>query len=284
MNVPSVPTALVLALGLLGACDDERLAPAPTSSTPEPPPTGGAGGAGGDAPTPGPRIREVFYRNPMGAPGNLLADGDVELSIVPEGAEGQHGWVAFRGNGASDTLLGETGGLCKSGVRCARVEANRVLFARGTSGGFDASHEITVHVKPLEIADPGDPCDVGVFRAISCDFNDMLGSLDEPDAPDADGWCKLSRSLNPSDAGGICVYAETEVPILLDAAELRRTDGAARSLAKPSPVPSRRGPSAAEPTSATDLERMRAFGRLLRDRTPVGRPAPTRERGSDRLD
>jgi hypothetical protein len=159
-----------------------------------------------------------------------------------------------------------------------------VLFARGTSGGFDASHEITVHVKPLEIADPGDPCDVGVFRALSCDFNDMLGSLDEPDAPDADGWCKLSRSLNPSDAGGICVYAETEVPILLDAAELRRTDGAARSLAKPSPVPSRRGPSAAEPTSATDLERMRAFGRLLRDRTPVGRPAPTRERGSDRLD
>jgi hypothetical protein len=226
----------------------------------------------------------------MGSPGNLLADGDVELSIVPEGVEGQHGWVAFRGSGTPDSLLGETGGICKSGIRCARVEASRVLFARGTSGGFDASHEISVHVKPLEVSDPRDPCDVGVFRAISCDFNDMLGSLQEPDAPDADGWCKLTRTLDPSDAGGICIYAQTEVPILLDAAELRRLDGAARSVLDPLPIPtpsgrgSRPRRAGAEDLSPVDLERMRAFGRYIRDRTPVGRPPPPQERGGARLD
>jgi hypothetical protein len=264
--------ALLLPLLAVGACDDERLSPVPTNPPPEPPPTGGAGGTGGEAPTPGPRIREVFYRNPMGTPGNLLADGDFELSIVPEGAAGgQYGWVAFRGGGTPDALLGETGGLCRSGLRCARVDANRALYGRGTSGGFDATHELVVHVKPLEIADPGDPCDVGVFRALSCDFTDASGPLDEPDAPDADGWCKLTRTLDPSDAGGICVYAEVEVPILIDAAELTRVDRPAGNTPRPYP---------ADTMTPEERERIRALGRIVRARTPLGRPSPPTERGS----
>src|SRR5690606_37838607 len=118
-------------------CPDETLNPLgaqPTSTATTDPSEGGA-------PPEGPHVRDVVIRNPFGGPSdNLLADGDFELSIVPEGNSGQYGWIAFKQSGAEQPLLAETGGLCKSGLRCGRLPKRSIVFGRGTSAANEAPH------------------------------------------------------------------------------------------------------------------------------------------------
>ncbi|MBL8741515.1 MAG: hypothetical protein JNK04_10490, partial [Myxococcales bacterium] len=112
--------ALFLSIAALAGCQDEVIDPVttPTSTTtvPTAEPTGGA------PPLPGPKVRDVYQRNPFGVPlENLLVDGDFELSITRE-STGQYGWRRLHNGGLKPTPA-ETGGLCKSGLRCGRVDS-----------------------------------------------------------------------------------------------------------------------------------------------------------------
>ncbi len=213
---------LFLALSLLGtaACSSEEkvdpIAPPTDGDTSSSSSTGAGGG-----PT---AKRQVFERNPLGGPpGNLLADGDFERSIVPEYyVGGQYGWLAFSQAGAQSALVGETGGLCKSGLRCARVAKNAVLFGRGAAAPDEMPHRASIWLKPLEDFAPSgaeSPCDFATGYVIECDSFDIAKELVSPDAPDADGWCEHKAEV-PGSKVGYCVYLETSVDTLADAASL----------------------------------------------------------------
>ena len=123
--IPSIPSspmffAVLGAVVVTAACSEEKLAPAPVDATTSSSSSGGSAGTGGSTVTPPePRIRTVETRNPWGgALGNLFVDGDFEFSVVLQGSSPQAGWFAFSNNGQG-YVRGETGGLCKSGMRCA---------------------------------------------------------------------------------------------------------------------------------------------------------------------
>lgn len=268
--------ATTLALFVLVGCQDERVSPSPASgSASGGAGAGGAGGAGGEGAggsTPGPRIREVFLRNPMGSPpDNLFVDGDFELSIVPEESSGgQYGWIAFTSGGSPATLLGETGGLCRSGLRCGRVRSGRLLFGRGAAAPDEADMRASIWVKPLEPADdPEKPCDVGTFVAVACDSFQQLRVLQDADAPDAKGWCEMAGDIDGA-TQSVCLYVEAEVDMLIDAATLlpRATGDDV------SPLP----PPHEHRLSAEQHARMSNLRDVLRRRMPFGKALPEPDR------
>ncbi len=261
-----------LALASVAGCQDEAVSPSPSGAAAGGAGAGGAAGGGGEGAggdDPGPRVREVFFRNPMGSPpDNLFVDGDFELSIVPEGnAGGQYGFVAFSPNGGPVALLGETGGLCRSGLRCGRLRSGRLLFGRGAAAPDDADMRASIWVKPLEAApDPERPCELGTFVVIGCDTFQQLDSLDEADAPDAQGWCQMSAELD-GERQSVCLYVEADVEMLVDNATLLPVaDGDL------DPLPPPRHPAPA--LRSDQLARMANLREVLRRRTPFGKPRP----------
>lgn len=255
---PGRPLHVVMLLGALAAaCTEERINPVPSSTTENP-------GTGGGEPTE-PVVREVYLRNPIGVPAdNLLADGDFELSIVP-GGSGQMGWTAFTANGGEASLDAETGGLCKSGIRCGKVGARTVLFGRGTSAAGGASHMATVWMKATEPLPEGmeRPCDLATVYAIECDALTTVTRLRAAEEPDENGWCSHAAPASASNTA-LCMYMEVgNVGVLLDNASLV-------------PAP----PNAPKPVAAKDAvdpdtqQRMRLITSLVRAKTRFGAPAP----------
>ncbi|MBW2528823.1 MAG: hypothetical protein JRI23_31900 [Deltaproteobacteria bacterium] len=111
--------AAVLAGWLSGCQASEYTEPDPA------PLDGGAlttgGGQTSTPPDAGARRRTVMTRNPWGGPpGNLVVDGEFELSVTPSG--GQTGWRAFHFSGGLRELQVETGGVCRGGLRCALLQ------------------------------------------------------------------------------------------------------------------------------------------------------------------
>lgn len=217
VHFAALEALLVLALAPLVACSEEALdpVPAPSSSPPDAGPTGGA-------PPDGPPVREVYMRNPLGGPAqNLLADGDFELSIVPsQAAGGQYGWIALTASGAPVAMSSETGGLCRTGLRCGRVPAGNVLFGRGTAAPNMAGHHASIWFKPLGETSAAKPCDVGNVYVLGCDTFDVKKALRAADAPDAQGFCEYSADLGGSPLS-LCMYAEISgVDVLADSATL----------------------------------------------------------------
>jgi hypothetical protein len=159
--------------------------------------TMGCGGTG-DASSPGwapasatpqlvppPPKRTVEQRNPFGntsSETNLVADGDFELT----GRQDQMPWLAFDGNGQK-TLDFETGGRCRSGVRCASLGAGDQMIgwlASPHDGGIDVS----VWAKPKS-----NVCTDIEVRVLDLDTQSD-GVAIAPSAPAADlgGWCHLT--------------------------------------------------------------------------------------------
>lgn len=260
--------AFALGLSLVaapGCGSEERLSPVdrPSSSN--------SSGGGGAEPEPEPAVRQVFVRNPIGLPiDNLLADGDFELSIVPEAeAGGQYGWIALRGNGGTAPLLAETGGLCRSGLRCGRLPAGRILFGRGTAAPHELPHKASIWLKPVSWqprppAELAEPCEsLADVYVLACDSFSVVGVLRPAALPSADGWCELRAELAGS-TRALCMYAEIgEQELLLDNATLL----AAPELAS-GPLPAPITP----PTPTT--ERMRLVREQIRARMPLGSPKP----------
>lgn len=219
--------ALGGAASVVSCAGEEAVNPTPTGTTPPPPPPvdGGTGTTTPDAGDGGPIVREVFTRNPFGAAGeNLLVDGDFEFSILPEGAAGQNGWIGFTSSGGDASILGETGGLCKSGLRCGRVTKGMILFARGTAAPDEKRHKITLWAKPIT-APAENPCKVLQPRLITCDTFEQLAMVMPPAQPEADGWCKLEGEGRSSKIA-TCLYIDVLQDTLIDASSVVAVEAA----------------------------------------------------------
>jgi hypothetical protein len=158
----------------------------------------GCGGTG-DAPSPAwtaatatpqlvppPPKRVVEQRNPFGntpPETNLVADGDFELT----GRQDQMPWLAFSDSGQK-TLAFETGGRCRSGVRCASLGRGDQMIG-WLASPRDGTMAVSIWVKPKSSV-----CADAEVRVLDLDAqNDGVAlAPTSPDADAASGWCHLT--------------------------------------------------------------------------------------------
>lgn len=214
--------SLTLAALLTAGCGaDERLAPVAVDA-------GAPKDAGDDAAPPpvpdaGTVKRTVMERNPFGGPaGNQLADGDFEFSTLSY-AGAQTGWRAFTGDGSTPLVLAtETGGLCRSGLRCAVLPSSTVLLIRGTSANGKANLASAWAKVPA-----GATCSMVRPILITCDTF-AIGKQLLAKKADAEGWCHYTAAINQSDLA-TCIYVDNTLPkdttALLDNFVLGPDDG-----------------------------------------------------------
>lgn len=138
--------------------------------------------------------RTVERRHPFGntsTPDNLMMDGDFEWT----GRQGQMPWIAFAARRQA-TLQIETGGRCRSGLRCARLEPGSALIGWIASPRTEPIH-VSVWVKPSH-------GDCGQLTAAVFDLENQgdakRGALTADPTPSNQGWCRL-RGTAPNFAG-----------------------------------------------------------------------------------
>ena len=155
------------------ACDS-----GPTGTQPQPPLTLEAG-----APAPASPRRMVFHRNPFGdalQADNLMVDGDFELT----GRTDQAPWFVYDPNQGQQTLNYDTGGHCRSGVRCGVLTAPQVMI------GYMASPKLLdMNVRAYAKPSTGKCADVSILEF---DFaTGLAGKSTSPvdKSPGPDGWC-----------------------------------------------------------------------------------------------
>lgn len=172
---------LLFVLGIAACGKDPEPAsiapPAPTTSIDD-----------GDPVPPAPTGRKVSFRNPFGDmsyPDNLMVDGDFELT----GRAGQMPWLAGNNQGAR-ALDYDTGGVCRSGVRCAHVPSGTYLvgyMATPPAGKIFAR----VWAKP----DSGKCSDVK-STIVDGTANAQLATLaSQTPGPDDAGWCRYEAVI-----------------------------------------------------------------------------------------
>jgi hypothetical protein len=217
----SLAVLAALACGALVACTDVELhSPAPASTAPT--------DAGSDAAPPltvTPWVkRTVETRSPYGGPaGNLLADGDFEFSTVAQQGA-QLGWRAYTSDGKTSlNILTETGGLCRSGLRCALFQPGMILFLRGTAANGQGNVASLYGKMPA-----GAKCfDVRPIL-VDCDSLAVHEILNTTVAPGADGWCPYTATI-AADPSALCIYIDNtltgSVYALLDNAEIGPDNG-----------------------------------------------------------
>jgi hypothetical protein len=191
MKPLSAALSSVLLAGTTFGCISEgppNPVPVDTAEIPDAVPTGDA-------------RRAVERRSPLGATtGNLLVDGDFELSIILEGTGAQSGWLAFSG---SNYLRGETGGLCRSGLRCGWLDPGVLLFGQGAAAK-DSGMIATVWVRPNE----GRPCNAVTASLLRCNsFQSAARLMPETELPGSDGWCLL-RGRASQQSSAVCMLIE----------------------------------------------------------------------------
>ena len=181
-----------LVFGLTAACADEFLAPAPSNEEPTPPevPTSEPP----EVPPATPPKRTILERNPFGdvaASDNLLWDGDFEWSSP---FASQYGWFQLPNSLTLDEPV--MGPICRSGVKCARVQRNDDILGVAV-GARDEALYARVHVK-FEPDDEGvvSPCDEASAVILGIGF-------DPPFDPDVE----LTLVTPVPDATGFCVFA-----------------------------------------------------------------------------
>ena len=170
----------LFSLLVLAACNSEQ-----TVTPPDPPLTLDAGNP---APA-GPR-RMAFHRNPLGdvlQADNLMVDGDFELT----GRNDQAPWIAFDPNQGQVTLTYDTGGHCRSGVRCAVIAPPQILV------GYMGSPLLgSMHVRAYAKLTSGSCPDLAI---LAFDFsNDTTGKgvSATSKTPGADGWCVYESDVD----------------------------------------------------------------------------------------
>ncbi len=223
--------------------------------------------AGADAPADapsgeaGPPIRSIAQRNPFGSvdPGNLLVDGDFELTS----SSGQFGWRAI-GSGGEGVLLRETGGFCRSGVSCGVLTPETDLIALAARPG-DADMSVVLWAKP-----PSKDCTLTVVSLIQC-TNPIVVSLADVSAtnlePDPSGWCEY-RAVAPATEQRPCLLVSS-----FEGSEQRTLIDAASLAAAPAAAPRSIGTGA--PRADVAARAQRAL-RVLHESTRFGRPPPAK--------
>ena len=181
----------------------------------------------GPTPDGGPPKRTIALRNPWGGPaGNLLVDGDPELSTVHAGDQPQSGWWTFTGSGSTRVdLRFETGGLCRTGLRCAVLEPGRMLVGMGVAAR-EAGMVATLWAK----GPAGMQCD-DVLSTYVVDFSQWtISGYLKPTAPDpgSDGWCQYRGSFSEKHTQQ-CLFVDSKLAsgetALVDSARLEPETG-----------------------------------------------------------
>lgn len=179
-------------------------------------------------------VRTVSYRNPFGDtvhPDNLVLDGDFEFS----GRSGQTPWIAASGTGSGLNLDYETGGRCRSGVRCAHMQAGSILLG----------HVATPPAGKIYIRVWGKP-DAGTMGAppqcadLAVSFydsttNQSAGTAPAQSlAPDETGWCLYEAVLSSLPLHEPLIYLKAkEQAVTVDAAVALPTTGTKPLVAGP---------------------------------------------------
>jgi hypothetical protein len=250
---------------LLAACSSEGglLPPAPAPSVAPtgdagPPPDAGGGGQGG-APTEAKRL--VIERSPFGnvsVADNLLWDGDFEWSSA---FSDQYGWLFGPPFGFS-LPPATVGAVCRSGLKCMRLEDNDSLLGIGV-GSTAPALEASVFVKP----DPaGTGCADVAVALISLSLSANEPDVEVPLESEVDaGWCRF-RGATGRREGKQYLYVDnnSDADVLVDDAVLRRLDTA------PSAV--HLGVRSPRPELVPRLAEAREALRQLRPSDPPPRP------------
>ncbi|MFO0673221.1 MAG: hypothetical protein U0235_26995 [Polyangiaceae bacterium] len=216
--------------------------------------------------------RTVEVRNPFGnteTASNLMADGDFELT----GRFDQQPWLAF-GNSGQSVLNFETGGKCRSGVRCLVLKPGDAVlgwFATPKEGKVS----ISFWARPI-----GGTCKDLTVQVM--DIDEALGTgnttVDVP-APKAesDGQCHFTSTVSSYAGGapalwlhvqdsskvtGMIVDDVVALPVAPNAAQLMSFQPAVRAVPQPRLL-----------SAAAWWRTHRRFG--LAPTTGPERPAPT---------
>ncbi len=222
-------TLSTASLTLLGCSHDEQLAPAPAvvaDAGPDAPANTGA-----DASVPvevdaGSARRTVMTRSPFGGPiANHFADGDFELSTSQ--GQGQYGARAYSivsGGGAVDFAV-ETGGICRSGLRCAIFTPKTAFLLRGAAAPLGKGNLISFRAR----VPAGKSCTAVSGLMVTCDtLQTGHGVKATTPQPDAAGWCSYGSRLAPSPSA-LCLYIQNKLgndeSALLDSAVMGPDDG-----------------------------------------------------------
>lgn len=173
-------------------------------------------------------VRTVSYRNPfgdVGHPDNLALDGDFEFS----GRSGQTPWIAASGNGAGLPLDYETGGHCRSGVRCGHMQAQSILL--GTVATPPAGKlYVRVWAKP----DAGKCSDLSVALFDSTTNQSAGSAAAQSPAPDDTGWCTYEAVVPSIPLHAPLLYLKSkEQAVTVDAVVVLPTTGPKPLLAGP---------------------------------------------------
>lgn len=214
--------------------------------------------------------RTVFTRNPMGdVPNNYFGDGDFELSS--SGDQEQYAWEAFQimgGSAAQITTEIETGGLCRTGLRCAVMRANQAFFIRGAAAS-GKGNVVSIWAKVA----PTSTCGVVRSVLVGCDtLTGAFGNLkSDATKPDAEGWCHYSQTIEPWPSA-LCLYVTnalaSDETAIVDSALLGPDDGTVHAKKSEAYVPAadvmegldairsavKPGPRPRKPRARTSLE------------------------------
>jgi hypothetical protein len=218
---------LLAMLNALGCAREERLSPTVIEEIPD---------AGVDAPDAddGPIVRRVEERNPFGGnPENLLADGDFELSIASN-SFGQQGFRALSSGFSQIVMSGETGGICRSGLRCARLKKGQFLYGQGTAAANEAPHDARIWFKPVSALEAGTMApyecrDLATVQIFQCGTGTVLSTLKADAGPGSDGWCSFHGEPSGS-RQALCMIVEMKEDALVDEATLVPAAEETRSL------------------------------------------------------
>jgi hypothetical protein len=230
----------VTLLPVLAACEQDMIVnPAPVPShqqsdaavaPPEPP------DASPLEPTEaGPFRRSLMTRSPLGNlahADNLLIDGDMEMSS----GMGQTPWIGLSTMSQTELKI-ETGGRCRSGLRCLVLTASaNTVLGRGVAAR-DKALEFWLWAKV-----PGNKCDivsVYLVPGMTLGINMFNKVRSETHAPDESGWCRFHTLRAPMDES-VAVYVEAsptfQQRVLIDDAVLRPADGVSPTKVRMLPV------------------------------------------------
>lgn len=178
-------------------------------------------------------VRTVGFRNPFGDathPDNLVLDGDFEFS----GRSGQTPWIAAGGNGGQMALAYETGGHCRSGVRCAFMPAESILLGHVATPPAGKIY-IRVWGKPDGGGDRAGKCSDLTVSFFDSTNNTSAGTAPAQSlVPDETGWCLYEAVLLGVPLHEPLLYLKSkDQPVIVDAVVALPTTGPKPLLAGP---------------------------------------------------